>query len=226
MGDDCVRRLNCHGDRGVKRRPALHLAIAATVALGTGAAVGAAAANAATSSGVRGHRRGIRPSHWYRPSLYGHNETATPIKHLVVIFDENVSFDHYFGTYPYAANTSRPGHAVLPPSRARRPSTGCTQKIARAARSSPLLTHNPQRVQPDAATPYEALTSDQDHDYSGGAGRPFDNGKMDKFVQHTVEHRYRHVAHRRDCCKGSDVMDYYDGNTVTALWNYAQYYSR
>ena len=30
--------------------------------------------------------------------------TATPIKHLVVIFQENVSFDHYFGTYPQAAN--------------------------------------------------------------------------------------------------------------------------
>ena len=33
------------------------------------------------------------------------SSTATPIKHLVVIFDENVSFDHYFGTYPKAANT-------------------------------------------------------------------------------------------------------------------------
>ena len=32
--------------------------------------------------------------------------TTTPIKHLVVIFQENVSFDHYFGTYPKAANTS------------------------------------------------------------------------------------------------------------------------
>ena len=31
--------------------------------------------------------------------------TATPIQHLVVIFEENVSFDHYFGTYPNAANT-------------------------------------------------------------------------------------------------------------------------
>src|SRR5579875_3922888 len=30
--------------------------------------------------------------------------TTTPIKHLVVIFQENVSFDHYFGTYPHAAN--------------------------------------------------------------------------------------------------------------------------
>ena len=32
--------------------------------------------------------------------------TATPIKHLVVIFQENVSFDHYFATYPKAANLS------------------------------------------------------------------------------------------------------------------------
>ena len=30
--------------------------------------------------------------------------TATPVKHLVVIFDENISFDHYFGTYPNALN--------------------------------------------------------------------------------------------------------------------------
>ena len=30
--------------------------------------------------------------------------TTTPIKHLVVIFQENISFDHYFGTYPHALN--------------------------------------------------------------------------------------------------------------------------
>ena len=29
-------------------------------------------------------------------------QPATPIQHLVVIFQENVSFDHYFGTYPNA----------------------------------------------------------------------------------------------------------------------------
>ena len=31
--------------------------------------------------------------------------TATPIKHVVVIFGENISFDHYFGTYPYATES-------------------------------------------------------------------------------------------------------------------------
>ncbi len=30
--------------------------------------------------------------------------TTTPIKHLIIIFQENTSFDHYFGTYPKAAN--------------------------------------------------------------------------------------------------------------------------
>src|SRR5215471_6462183 len=35
---------------------------------------------------------------------YAASSTATPITHLVVIFQENVSFDHYFGTYPNALN--------------------------------------------------------------------------------------------------------------------------
>src|SRR5215831_10407065 len=32
-------------------------------------------------------------------------ETTTPIQHLIVIFQENISFDHYFGTYPTALNS-------------------------------------------------------------------------------------------------------------------------
>src|ERR1700704_6207066 len=48
-------------------------------------------------------------------SAGGHDaRTATPIKHLVVIFQENVSFDHYFGTYPEAANTDGSPFAAAP----------------------------------------------------------------------------------------------------------------
>jgi phospholipase C len=36
---------------------------------------------------------------------------TTPIQHLVVIFQENISFDHYFGTYPIATNP--PGGAEI-----------------------------------------------------------------------------------------------------------------
>jgi len=40
----------------------------------------------------------------YANSSFSH--TATPIKHLVVIFQENVSFDHYFGTYPFVTSSN------------------------------------------------------------------------------------------------------------------------
>src|SRR5215472_14335971 len=41
--------------------------------------------------------------------------TSTPIQHLVVIFQENVSFDHYFGTYPSATNpTGEPSFRAAP----------------------------------------------------------------------------------------------------------------
>ena len=41
--------------------------------------------------------------------------TATPIRHLVVIFDENISFDHYFATYPNAVNPlGEPSFTAIP----------------------------------------------------------------------------------------------------------------
>ena len=39
-----------------------------------------------------------------KPTQADHARTATPIQHLVVIFGENVYFDHYFASYPQAAN--------------------------------------------------------------------------------------------------------------------------
>ena len=100
--------------RSWRKRLRPYLAIAATVALGAGAAVGATAANAATSSasGFAGYQTPALVS----ASLY-HNETTTPIQHVVVIFGENISFDHYFGTYPYATNP--PGEPQFTPLPAR-----------------------------------------------------------------------------------------------------------
>src|SRR3984885_6022347 len=40
---------------------------------------------------------------------------TTPIQHVVVIFGENISFDHYFGTYPPAATPpGQPRFTALP----------------------------------------------------------------------------------------------------------------
>ena len=78
-----------------------YIATVAVIALGAGAAVAATASSATAQNGFKGYHTPATVS----ASLYRHTDTATPIKHVVVIFDENVSFDHYFGTYPYAANT-------------------------------------------------------------------------------------------------------------------------
>ena len=127
--------------------------------------------------------------------------TTTPIKHLVVIFDENVSFDHYFGTYPDATN---PAGEPFFKARFDTPTVnGLTQA---------LLTNNPNSASPQRLDRSQAVTCDQDHSYTDEQ-KAFDNGLMDKFVE---------TVAGGGCKDKSIVMDYYDGNTVTALWNYAQ----
>src|SRR5947209_4657818 len=130
--------------------------------------------------------------------------TATPIQHLVVIFDENVSFDHYFGTYPHALNPA--GEPAFTAS----PTTPSVNGLDQA-----LLTHNPNSANPVRLDRSQALTCDQNHGYKAEQ-QAFDHGLMDQFVQ---------FASGGNCTDKSIVMDYYDGNTVTALWNYAQHFS-
>src|SRR5574337_617204 len=81
-------------------------------------------------------------------------DTRTPIKHVVVIFQENVSFDHYFGTYPNATNPSGepPFHA--------RPGTPSVNGL-----NDFLLNHNPNTANPVRLDRSEALTCDQGHGY-------------------------------------------------------------
>ncbi|NEM90244.1 alkaline phosphatase family protein [Galbitalea soli] len=144
-----------------------------------------------------------------------HSRTATPIKHLVVIFGENVSFDHYFGTYPVAANTD--GTAFT---------AARTTPIPNNYLSHPsLLTANPNLANPARLGASQAVTCDQDHNYVDEQ-KAFDGGLMDQFVQHTnVENCAGSSAAGPIVTTPGLVMDYYDGNTVTGLWNYAQHYA-
>jgi phospholipase C len=134
--------------------------------------------------------------------------TTSPIKHVVVFFDENISYDHYFGTYPNAANTDgTPFHAA--------PGTPKNNNLV----TSGLLTKNPNAYPPGRLTSSQALTCDQNHNY-GAEQKAFDGGKMDAFVPNVSV----------DTCTGEYgapglTMKYYDGNTVTGLWNYAQHYA-
>jgi len=132
------------------------------------------------------------------------SNTTTPIKHLVVIFNENVSFDHYFGTYPYATNPKgEPKFTGLP-------STPEVNGLTQA-----LLTNNPNLANPTRLDRSQALTCDQNHSYNAEQ-LAFDHGLMDQFVQ---------SASGEGCSDKTTVMNYFDGNTVTALWNYAQHFS-
>ncbi len=146
--------------------------------------------------------------------------TATPIKHLVVIYNENVSFDHYFATYPTATNP--PGEPAFTAA----PDTPWVSNLVTAH----LMTNNPNFTNPangaGAANPFrldrsEAATADQDHSYTPEQ-LAYDHGKADLFPKYT--------GHGDPGGKGvlgttGLVMGYYDGNTVTALWNYAQHFA-
>jgi phospholipase C len=147
-------------------------------------------------------------------------DTSTPIKHLVVIFQENVSFDHYFATYPVAAN---PGGETLQGTGVAAPTftaSATTPTAINTIGSAGLLApSNPNSIQPYRLTPAQAVTCDQDHKYLDEQ-KAYGGGLMNKFVEYTT----------KDSCTGlygapGLVMGYYDGNTVTGLWNYAQQYA-
>ena len=97
---------------------------------------------------------------------------ASPIRHVVVIFQENVSFDHYFGTYPNAANDG------LGPNFTAKPGTPLVSGLF----PNGLLGHNPNSVTPFRLTHAQAITCDQDHNY-GDEQKAFDGGAMDKFPE-------------------------------------------
>jgi phospholipase C len=135
--------------------------------------------------------------------------TQTPIKHLVVIFNENVSFDHYFATYPNATNPASE------PKWTPKANTPTVNNLL----SGGLLTENPNSVQPFRLDRTQAVTSDQNHNYTPEQ-QAFDMGAMDMFPQYTGTGGTNSYGYGTGI-----VMGYYDGNTVTAIWNYAQTYS-
>ena len=146
--------------------------------------------------------------------------TATPIQHLVVIFNENISFDHYFGAYPYATNPGGEPRFVAAPN------TPTVNGLSNA-----LLNANPNLNTANgtgAANPFrldrsQAVTNDQDHDYTAEQ-LAFDGGLMDLFPLNTGTAGPPPSGSGVTQTNGL-VMGYFDGNTVTAMWNYAQFFA-
>ncbi|HTT06598.1 MAG TPA: alkaline phosphatase family protein [Steroidobacteraceae bacterium] len=145
--------------------------------------------------------------------------TATPIKHLIVIFQENVSFDHYFGTYPHASNPAGEPKFYAAP---------FTPWVNNLEQDS-LLTNNPNLNSANgvgATNPFrldrtQAATADQNHNYTPEQ-QAEDDGRMDLFPKYTGT---ASTGGAGAFGTTGQVMGYYDGNTVTALWNYAQHFA-
>jgi phospholipase C len=148
-------------------------------------------------------------------------QTATPIKHLVIIFNENRSFDHYFATYPKATNP--PGEPAFKADR----HTPAVNNLEPTSANPYLLTNNGNYTNTangtNAANPFrldrtQANTKSQNHGYTAEQ-LANDNGKADLFPLNTGSGTSGGAG--AFGTKGQ-VMGYFDGNTVTALWNYAQ----
>src|SRR5579859_1271196 len=138
--------------------------------LGVVTAAGAIAPVAATAGA---HARSASRSQTGREHSADTGQTTTPIKHLVVIFQENVSFDHYFGTYPNAANPS--GEPRFTAARGTPSVNGL---------SVALLTNNPNGANPQRLDRSTPLTCDQGHGYTAEQ-KAFDMGAMDRFIPFT-----------------------------------------
>ncbi len=154
---------------------------------------------------------------------------TTPIQHVVVIFGENISFDHYFGTYPFAQNPPGQPRFIA---KAGTPTVNGTPGTSNYVNgfTSALLSLNPNSTNSTngagAANPFrlnrnQALTSSQSHSYTPEQSS-FDRGAMDLFPKDTGKAGGTPVLYPPVTSTTGMVMGYFDGNTVTALWNYAQ----
>lgn len=145
-------------------------------------------------------------------------KAATPIKHLVVIFDENISFDHYFATYP-KAQPNLDGSVYFGKPKDDTPLVNGLTPM--------LLTNNPNLLT-GGSNPFrldrsQAATCGNSNGYTVEQ-QAFDAGLLDAYAL---------TSPAVSCGAGFFFpppgqflsMGYYDGNTVTALWNYAQNYA-
>jgi phospholipase C len=146
---------------------------------------------------------------------------ATPIQHLVVIFQENVSFDHYFGTYPFAMNPEgQPAFFAYQNT----PSVNGLGPAFMANNANATNTANGTGAfAPFRLDRSQAATADQDHNYLDEQ-LAYHSGLVDLFPKAVGAAGPPPSTIPESGTKGL-VMGYYDGNTVTALWNYAQHYS-
>jgi phospholipase C len=161
--------------------------------LGLVAAVGAAVLAAAVTAGG---------SHAARPPVGIHK-----IKHVIVIMQENRSFDQYFGTYPGADGLPRNTDGAF---------TSCSPDPATGKCERPFHDH----LDLNGGGPHGRADAAAD----------INGGKMDGFVRRAETAKVKGC--KKDptnpiCSQRStnpDVMGYHDGSDIPNYWAYARNY--
>jgi phospholipase C len=126
------------------------------------------------------------------------------IKHVVIVMQENRSFDHYFGTYPGAHGFPRDAHGNI---------TVCIPDPAAGNCQKPY--HDPHDT--NSGGPHTAPDANAD----------VDGGKMDGFVK-TVESSMSFDTSKPSCVVSArppncvDVMGYHDQREIPNYWTYAK----
>ena len=145
-----------------------------------------------------------------RPSLPRTNAASTPagihkVQHVVVIMQENRSFDSYFGTYPGADGI--PGLAGNPGK------VPCIPDPRRGGCDKPY--HDPKLVNGGGSHTARAAVAD------------INNGRMNGFVAESEKGRGRGCGGFVGVCKASspsDVVGYHDAREIPNYWTYAKHF--
>ncbi len=138
-------------------------------------------------------------------SALAQNQSSTPqgihkIRHVIIIMQENRSFDSYFGTFPGADGLPTKDGAF----------TVCNPDKQTGQCMSPY--HDTNDI--NGGGPHEAASSLAD----------IDSGKMDGFVVQAEKGRRGCLNSANPACTNSvkpDVMGYHDGRDIPNYWAYA-----
>jgi phospholipase C len=124
--------------------------------------------------------------------------SAARIHHLIIIMQENRSFDSYFGTFPGADGIPmKNGEPVV-----------CVPDPARSVCIKPY--HNPFDV--NGGGPHGASNATAD----------VDQGKMDGFLAQSEQGTRCENPLDASCAGAIDVMGYHDGSDIANYWAYAK----
>ncbi len=147
------------------------------------------ACSVSTASGPGPSPMATGPAHPVDPAIH-------KIQHVVVIQQENRSFDSYFGTYP--------GADGLPPA-----------TCVPAASGGPCVTPYPDHADVNGGGPHSQNNATAD----------IDAGKMDGFVTQASSARRGCTDPNNPACSNSatpDVMGYHTAGDIPNYWAYAQ----